>query len=293
MKDLRVKIDGKLFTTLYLLSATIGFAQTPNKINNVISFPDGNFAPSAVEANVKLVGCKLNAAKYAECAFTVSSTYDGDQTIYLFPGLVSATLPSGVTYNSSKLSITSFNNGEFKEGEFSTKISPGIDYRFSAQFKDISLPINQIRYLDVGWKKNKFVRLENVAIIGNQQPLTPLPAPQPALTPKQYLTFNATDGYGAISGVSLNGGLYDVYLQGCRPADNGMATCTLTLTPMRAAAQSVTLEDLTVAVNGAAVSATATATPTVMTLSVTAPVNVNRIDELRLGNARFLNVVVK
>ena len=286
-------MNKKLFAALYLLSITIGFAQTPNKINNIISFPDSNFAPSAIEASVKLVGCKFNAGKYAECVLTISSTYDGDQTIYLFPGVVSATLPNGVTYNSSKLSISSYNNGEFKEGEFGTKISPGIDYKLTVQFKEITSPVSQIRYLDVGWKKNKFVRLENVSILGNQQPLTPLPAPQPALNPKQYLTLNATNGYGTLSGVSLNGGLYDVNLQGCRPADNGMAACTLTLTPMRATAQDVTLEDLNVAVNGAAVVATATATPTVMTLTVTAPVNVNRIDELRLGNARFLNVGVK
>ena len=286
-------MNKKLFAALYLLSITIGFAQTPNKINNIISFPDSNFAPSAIEASVKLVGCKFNAGKYAECVLTISSTYDGDQTIYLFPGVVSATLPNGVTYNSSKLSISSYNNGEFKEGEFGTKISPGIDYKLTVQFKEITSPVSQIRYLDVGWKKNKFVRLENVSILGNQQPPTPLPAPQPALNPKQYLTLNATNGYGTLSGVSLNGGLYDVNLQGCRPTDGGMAACTLTLTPMRATAQDVTLEDLNVAVNGAAVTATATATPTVMTLTVTAPVNVNRIDELRLGNARFLNVGVK
>ena len=204
--------------------------------------------------------------------------------------MISITLPDGAAYNSSKISISSYNNGEFKEGEFGTKISPGIDYKLLVQFKDIAFPTNQIRYLDVGWKRNKFIRLENIAILGNQQLPTPLPTPQPALNPKQYLTFNATNGYGTLSGVSLNGGLYDVNLLSCRPTTAGMAACTLTLTPMRATAQDVTLEDLNMAVNGAAVTATATATPTVMTLTVTAPVNVNRIDELRLGNARFLNV---
>lgn len=64
----------------------------------------------------------------------------------------------------------------------------------------------------------------------------------------------------------------------------------------RATPQAVTLEDLNVSVSAAAVAATATATPTVptvMTLVVTATMNVNRMDELRLGNARFLNVGVK
>lgn len=122
---------------------------------------------------------------------------------------------------------------------------------------------------------------------------TPLPSPQAVLNPKQYLTINATSGYGTLSGVALNGGMYDVNLLGCRVAEAGMAACTLTLAPMRATPQAVTLEDLNVAVNGQNVQASASATPTVSTLTVMAPVNVNRIDELRLGNARFLNVGVR
>ena len=182
--------------------------------------------------------------------------------------------------------------------ERAIEVFPGITYPLTAKFESTNMTVDNIEYLDVGWKGDRYnvsdwVRYESVIPPVGRVPLTPLPAPQPALTPKQYLTFNATNGYGSISGVSLNGGLYDINLQGCRPADNGMAACTLTLTPMRASAQEVTLEDLNVAVNGAAVTATATATPTVMTLTVTAPVNVNRIDELRLGNARFLNVGVK
>ncbi|GMA16587.1 hypothetical protein GCM10025871_29180 [Deinococcus metallilatus] len=153
--------------------------------------------------------------------------------------------------------------------------------------------LNMLKYLDIGHKDDKWVRLEDVAIRGTPTPVSSLPTPQAIANPKQYLTANATSGYATLSGVALNGGMYDVTLQGCRVTNPGMAACTLSLAPMRATAQSATLENLNVAVNGAVVAATATATPAVTTLTITAPVNVNRIDELRLGNARFVNVAVR
>ncbi|WP_425146504.1 hypothetical protein [Deinococcus sp.] len=245
---------------------------------------------------VGATNCFLTGRSEVTCQFILNLDSEKDteldlDRLYSFHAIFT----DGKRYNPDKISLSAFNNGQYTIDRIRTNLSPKIDYKIQLKFENLESPLNSIRYLDIGKYSGNFkwVRLENVPILGKQQSVTPLPAPQPALTPKQYLTFNATNGYGSLSGVSLNGGLYDVNLQGCHPTTDGLAACTLTLTPMRASAQEVTLEDLNVAVNGAAVTATATATPTVMTLTVTAPVNVNRIDELRLGNARFLNVGVK
>ena len=196
---------------------------------------------------------------------------------------------------STAISNSVFINSDKYYKDTRPNLKPDISYKLIVNFDNPVSLLQPIKQFDIGYKdrNGSWVRMENVSILGRPQPVTSLPVPQPALNPKQYLIFNAVNGFGSLSGVSLNGGLYDVNLQGCRLTDGGMAACTLTLTPMRANPQDVTLEDLNVAVNGATVTATATATPTVMTLTVTAPVKVSRIDELRLGDARFLNIAVK
>lgn len=252
----------------------------------------GNPYYSKVPVLLDLQRCSSNRGGTVVCSFNLSLNQDEDTKIRLETnGDFQAVFMDGKIYNPSKISLNSFNNGGETDRPIETTLVPKISYSLQIKFESVDSPLAAIKYLDLGRKDRQYVRLENVALGG--APTTPLPTPQAVANPKQYLTTNASQGFGSISGVSLNGGMYDVTLEGCRFSEANQALCTFSLSPMRAAAQAVTLEDFAVSVNGAAAAASASAVPTVTKLQVTVPAGVNRIDEVRFGNARFLNVAVR
>ena len=288
----------RMLWTLCVLALMSSSYSQNSTTEDIINLGNEGFFNDSTTAGFEFLGCTVTNPKIISCNLTISLKGNKDDLLRIRKNDYTLIFKDGSIYFPSSFSMNAYKNGQESTDNFDFPGSLGIEYKLTIKFAGISSKVQDLTFLDVGNKQasHKWMRVKDIVVKSSATllpPPTPLPIPQPALTPKQYLTFNATNGYGSLSGVSLNGGLYDVNLQRCRPVDNGMAACTLTLAPMRATAQDVTLEDLNVSVNGTAVTATATAMPTVMTLIVTAPVNVNRIDELRLGNARFLNVGVK
>lgn len=251
----------------------------------------------SVPVLLTLLKCSDTAPRTFLCDFSFKLNTDKDSKLGLQRSDFFVVFNNGATAKATGLTVS--NTIEVPErDERALEVFPGVSYPLTVKFEGTSMTVKDIKYLDIGWKGDQYhasdwVRYESVVPPVARAPLTSFPTPQPALTPGQYLTLDASAGYGNLSGVSLNGGLYDVNLLGCRAASNGMADCTMTLTPMRAPAQRVTLEDLNVSVKGSAVVATATAIPTVMTLVISAPVDADHIDVLQLGNARFLNVGIR